>query len=321
MRARRGFVLGTFAFSILLGNASYAQDDYPSRPIRFIVPYGAGGPADNLGRLIADRLTTLLEQQVFVENRPGAAGAIGLEAIARAAPDGYTIGIGGSHQITISPTTFDPLDDFTYVSQLTRNALFFITSTTVPAATISDLITYGRANPGKLNYGNTGIGTIEHLLVEQIALKAGMQVTPVVYKGAAQAMHDLMAGRIHLVVTSAYAQARQYAESGNVSIAGVWSDNRVRFAPEVPTLGEQGYGDIQVPVSQNVVGPKGMPQAIVTRLDAAIRTVLSSDEVKQRFEGTGLTMNYLGSRETAERMRGDAAHARKVEKMLGIQRN
>jgi tripartite-type tricarboxylate transporter receptor subunit TctC len=281
-------LLTTMLALTLAGVPQVHAQPFPSKPVRYIVPFPAGGAPDIVGRLVSDRLTKIWGQQVLVDNRSGAGGSIGGTAGARATPDGYTLFQCNIASNAIAVTQYaklpyDVLRDFAPISRigLTPNALVVHPST--PFRTIRDYIQYAKANPGKLIYGSSGLGASPHLSMELFNMLAGVKVTHVSYKGGAPALTDLIAGQIPSAVTNIPA-ILPLVQSGRARALAVTSAARLKLMPSTPTMIESGLPDFEVNSWYGVCAPAGTPAPVVARLNADVTKVLHMPDVRQRLE-------------------------------------
>ncbi len=284
-----GRLLVAAAFVLGLGLGPAAAQDYPNRPLRFVLGYAAGGGLDALARIVADRLNRPLGQRVNVENRAGAGGNIAAEAVATAPPDGYTL-LFHDTAMLIAPAVharlgYDPLKSFTPVTQICIVTLMLVAHTDVPAGSPAELVALLRANPDKYSYAIPGIGTVHPLAGEMFARQAGLKMVSVPYRGAAPALTELMGGHIPLAMASA-AAALPHGRAGKLKMIGVTSAARSPSAPDVPSLAEVVPGFDASPTIF-VLAPAGTPAPIVARLDEAIRTVLAEKEVQDLYAAQG----------------------------------
>ena len=252
---------------------------WPIKPIRMIIPASAGGSTDVIGRSMATKLSEILGQPIVVDNRPGAGGIIGLEAAARAAPDGYTLLHSANSGIVVSPHLYKmPIDvakDLLPIAPTAQAALFFIVRAGLPVKTLADFVTYARANPGKLNYGSAGHGTLQHIATEMMMQAGKFQVTHVPYKGSQQVLVDLLAGQVDCTFDLGAAIA--HIKSGKVRALGVPRTTRSPLFPDVPTMAEAGT-DVVITWTSGVYAPSGIPRDIVTRLNREIGRVMQAPE-------------------------------------------
>jgi tripartite-type tricarboxylate transporter receptor subunit TctC len=287
---------------------SAAAQSYPSRPIRLVVPYPAGGSVDLLGRAIGERLASALGQPVVPENRTGATGAIAHEALARAAPDGYTIAISGTSPLVLAPHQYrklgyEPLRDFAYLSCTGTTPFVLDVALALPVRNVQELVAYARANPGKLNFGSAGVGNSAHLAAELFQRAAGIDMIHVPYKGNALAMIDLVGGQIQVLFDPVQTSLPQI-RAGKVRPLAVTSKTRFSNLPDVPSIAESGYPDYAFEVWYAFIAPAATPAPIVARLNAEINKVVRDPEMRARFAAQGAEL-------TESTPEGCAAHVRR----------
>ena len=267
-----------------------AQDAYPSRPIRLILPFPPGGGTDILGRLIAERLSAGLGQPVIAENRGGAGGNVGVEVAARSAPDGYNI-LLVAPVIAISPAlypklNYDPVKDLAPISLVATVPNVIITHPSVPAQTLKEFIAHVRQHPGAMNFGSGGNGTSNHLAGELFNLVTGTKLVHIPYKGVNLAMQDVLSGQIQLVVIGIPAAA-PHIKAGKLRALAVITPQRVAALPEVPTAAEAGLPKFEVTTWYGVLAPAGTPRPIINRLNAELVKIMHSPELKERLAASG----------------------------------
>jgi tripartite-type tricarboxylate transporter receptor subunit TctC len=271
-----------------------AAQDWPARPVTMIVPYAAGGPVDTVGRIMAQGLSEALGQQVVVENVGGAGGMTGANRVAKAAPDGYTLLLGGSATLTLVPalngkkTPYDPLADFAHVVQFADSARILIARKDFPPSALKELVAYAKANHGKMQYGSSGTGAGAHICALLLDQAMGVKVTHVPYRGSGPAMQDLLAGRIDYICEQISTAVPQI-KGGTVKAIAVMGLSRSRVLPELPTAPELGF-DIDCASLSAFVFPKGTPDAIVRRLAEATNKVVENASVRERFETLGVSI-------------------------------
>jgi tripartite-type tricarboxylate transporter receptor subunit TctC len=309
------------AAGALLSSLAAAQE-YPTRPIRIIVPFAPGGVADNSARVIADKLGQRLNQQVIVENRPGASGNIGSEQVAKAAPDGYTLLLGFDGTMVVNPHTFpkmpfDVLRDFAPVTKLGDATLILVAHPSVPAKTVAELVAYSKTQPGGLAYGSSGTGGTPHLAGEMLKQRTGANLVHVPYKGGGQAIVDVVGGQIPLTYT-AIATAQQYVKSGRLKGVATSSEKRSTSLPDVPTFIESGVPGFVVASWTGILAPAGTPKPIVDRLQREIAAVLADPEVKARYEVLGIEPVGNTPEQFAAQIRADLAKYESVVKQANI---
>jgi len=268
-----------------------AAQGYPSKPIRFVVPYPAGGPLDTVARLLAQKVGEAVKQPVVVDNKPGAGGNIGADIVAKSPPDGYTILMGAVATHAINPTLYasipyDPVRDFTPITQVASTPNVLVVNPAVPAHDVKGFIAHAKANPGKLNFGSGSTGSAGHLAGELFNTLAGVKMTHVPYKGAAPAMQDLLGGRIDLMfdnLASSLAQVR----AGKIRALAVTTARRSALAPELPTIAESGLPEFDVSTWFGVFAPAGVPREVVERLHAEFTRALAAPEVREKMLALG----------------------------------
>jgi tripartite-type tricarboxylate transporter receptor subunit TctC len=278
------------AIALLAAGAASAQD-YPNKPIRVIVPYAAGGLPDTITRLIQPKLADSLGQQLVVENRGGAGGISGTEAVAKAAPDGYTLLVADVGQVAINPHIFSKLPyqqkDLVGVGLIANSALFITLHQSVPANSFKEFIAYVKANPGKVNYGSSGIGSIHHLSMEAFKGAFDLNMVHVPYKGMGQAVPALLGGQVAMV-PSALPAVEAHVKAGTVKMVAISTAKRSPQAPEVPTIAEMGAPGYDFAPEIGLLAPAGTPPAIVARLSAEVAKAVKSSDVAARFKQLGI---------------------------------
>ncbi|WP_229167994.1 Bug family tripartite tricarboxylate transporter substrate binding protein [Bradyrhizobium altum] len=278
-RASSAFIV---ALTALLTAALPARAaDYPSRPIKLVVPYAAGGPTDVLGRIVGEYLGRDLKQVVVVENKAGAQGAIGAEAVARSDPDGYTLFVTAASIFVLNPLLYkklpyDPARDFRLLSVITDAPMIMEVHPSVPAKTIAEFVAYAKKNPGKLNFGSAGTGGTVHLAGEMFKQMAGVEMTHVPYKGAGPALTDLLSGNIQLMFDT-LGTALPPVKSGMLRALAVTSTERIPDLPDLPTIAESGYPDYAVSVWYGIAAPSKVPDEIADKIKASLDRALNDE--------------------------------------------
>jgi tripartite-type tricarboxylate transporter receptor subunit TctC len=293
-----------------------ATDDYPSKPLKLIVPFPPGGAADAVGRTYAERLSAALKQSVVVENKPGAGTAIAAEAAAKAAPDGYTLSLAPVGQLAVLPhlnkkIPYDPLHDFTPVSNLASVAYVIAAHPSLPANTLKELAALARAQPGKLSYSSCGTGTVCHLTGELFKSQAGIDLLHVPYKGSAPAITALLAGEVSLAFDTLTVIAPQ-VKAGRVKALAVTSRERSPLLPDVPTAIEAGFAHVEASSWFGIVVPAATPENIVKRLNAELNRIATLQEVREKLAAQGLTALNTTPEKFSEQIRTDYAKWGKV---------
>jgi tripartite-type tricarboxylate transporter receptor subunit TctC len=271
-------------------SAAHAQD-YPSKPIRLIVPFSPGGGNDTVARLVGDSLGKRLGQPVVVDNRAGAGGVVGAEAAAKSAPDGYTLFLGGVGSHAINPNLhkdlpYDPIRDFAPVSLLASAPLALVVHPSVAAQSVQQLIAFGKANPAKLNYASNGNGSSSHLAAVMFASLAGIEMVHIPYKGLSPALTDLLGGQDQLMFSSVVA-ILPHVRAGKLRILAVTSKKRIDLLPDVPTIAESGLAGYETSSWYGILAPAGTRPEIVRRLNDEIVKVLAQDDVRRALAQEG----------------------------------
>ena len=300
---------------LLAAGASFAQA-YPNKPIRLLVGYSAGGGVDAMARLLAPRLSTLLGQQVVVDNRAGAAGLIAGDAAAKAAPDGYTLILGDSSMLIaqhLQPKmSFDPLKDFAPVAAVFSLPLMIVTTNNFPAKTPKEFLATLKSSPGKYSFASSGVGTVQHLGFEMLKGASGSFVVHIPYRGAAQIVPDVISGQVPIAVISATAALAQ-AKAGKLQVIALMSQAKLAGAENIPPLADALPGFDAAPLLF-VLAPSGTPAPLVERLNDAIRQVMRAPEMPQAAALQGAVPAYMSSSQLANVMTTESANWRKIVK-------
>jgi tripartite-type tricarboxylate transporter receptor subunit TctC len=265
--------------------------DYPNRPITLIVPFPPGGSTTIVGRIVADKMSEALGQSIVVDNRGGAGGTIGSRAVAKSAPDGYTILLGYTGTLAIGPTLYgnvgyDPRTDFAPIGRIGTAPNTLVVHPSMPAHSVAELIAYAKANPGKVNYGSAGIGTVSHVCGEYFATAAGVKITHVPYKGTGPVLIDLLGGHIPMAFAPIPA-THENAKSGKLRMLAVTSTVRSTLLPDVPTIAEAALPGFEAVLRYGLVAPPGTPRAIIAKLNTALNAALTSADVRARLAVEG----------------------------------
>jgi tripartite-type tricarboxylate transporter receptor subunit TctC len=267
---------------------------WPEQPIRWIVPYPAGGGTDVLARTVAEAMRPGLGQTIVIDNRPGASTNIGGDIVARAKPDGYTVmsadnAILAYNEHLFTKLPFDPEKDFSYLGAMARFPLALVVNPSFPAKTVKEFIAYAKANPGKLNYASPGNGSPHHLAMELFKNRTGTFITHIPYRGAAPAVQDVIGGQVPCMFLD-LAGGLPVMKAGKVRVLAIGSSKRAPSLPDVPTLAEAGVAGAEVYAFQGALGPAGLPEAIVTRFNAELNKALASAEVRKRAADFGMEL-------------------------------
>ena len=315
---RRSILLG--AASASLAAPAVAQG-FPSRPVRLVVPYSAGGGADTTARLIAPKLQEALGQTVVIDNKPGAGGTIGDDFVAKSAPDGHTLLIGAfAHAVNPSLMARMPFrtpDDFAPVSLLVTVPELLVVTPSFAAKTVADLVAMAKAEPGKLSYGSSGNGSAQHLAAELFKMRTGTDIQHVPYKGGALAVADVAAGHVPFYFGNMSAALPQ-VRAGRVRALAVTSPQRSPAAPEIPTMAESGVSGCEISEWNALLAPAGTPPSVIDRLNADLVKILRDDDIKARFADLGAQTIGSTPTELAAFLRGEQAKWAEVVRAAGI---
>ena len=278
---RRALVLAC-ALQLVAGMASAA--DYPSRPIKLVVPYAPGGGADGVARIVAKKVSETIGQPIVIENKGGAGAIVGTEVVAKAEPDGYTLLLGQSGPISINPAVYknlpyDPVKDLAPITMTTDYPYILVVNADLPAGTLQELVALARSKPGALNYGSTGVGAANHLVAELFNSKAGLQMTHVPYRGTALAVGDLLAGQLTMVFGDPIS-VLPHLKSGKLRALAVTSLERSTIAPDVPTVAESGYPGFEALAWHGIFAPARTPPAIIDKLNEEFVKAVRDPETK-----------------------------------------
>ena len=302
--------------------AAIAQADYPARPIRLLVPYPPGGPTDIIGRLTSEVLTKRLNQTVVVDNRGGAATAIGAEMAARAPADGYTLLVSSETTFAVTPAlrsklAYHPERDFAPISMLTTQPYVLAVTPALPVNSVSQLIAHAKANPGKLSYGSAGLGSANHLAGEMFRHAAGIDTVHVPYKGNGPAITDLMSGQIAYMVGS-ISSLYPHAAAGKLRLLAIAAAQRSPTAPSIPTFAEGGMPGYQVSGWNGIVAPRGTPAALVKRLNADIVAGFNAPDVLERLRKQSIESAVGTPEQMAQHIKSEFARYSKLIKAIGL---
>ena len=310
---------------LAVGGAVCAQPQnqaYPSRPLRFIVPFPPGGSTDIYARSLGPRLAEALRQQVVIDNRPGAGGALGADLAAKAAPDGYTIWLGQTNNLAIGPAlrtqnSYDPVRDFSPLTLLMKAPQVLVVNAGSPLTSVKDLIAAAKAKPGTLTFASAGIGSSGHITGELFNQTAGINITHVPYKGASPAMIDLRGGRVTYLATS-LASAAQSVRDGKIRALATTGVTRARLMPDVPTVSEAGVPGFEVDSWHGMLAPAKVPREIIMRLNREIVAILGKPEVRDALLSEGGEITPGTPEEFAAFLQSEVVKWAKVVKQSGI---
>ena len=316
MKVLRRVVMGALA----LGLAGPAQAQgggdpkWPSKPIRMLVPFAAGGGTDLVARALADKLGAALGQTVIVDNKPGASGAIAMEAAAKAAPDGYTLVLGSASTVVVNPAVlpnlpYDPVKDFEHLADIGSATIVMVAHPDFPAKDLRDVIAMAKAKPGELNYGTWGNGSTGHLCAEIVRAATGIDMTHVPYKGAAPVLNDVVAGHVKLGFADVQSVVPM-ARSGKVKVITSCTRRSINF-PDVPGYVEQGV-DFDFVWRYDLLAPAGTPKPIVDRLHAELMKILAMPDIKERWLEFGMTASTISPADLKAQTAADIARLHKL---------
>ena len=294
---------------------------FPDKPVKIVIGFPAGGPLDQHARLLTDRLQAVLGQPVIIDYKPGAGGSVGAEAVAKSAPDGYTLmlantGVAVINGALYAKLPYDTLRDFTPIARTAMQPLALLVTPKLPVQNLRQFVDYARARPGQLNYGSAGNGGISHLVPEMFKSATGIFMVHIPYRGSAPAFTDLMGGQVQFMAES-IPQAANYHKQGKVRALAVTSAARNPALPEVPTVIEAGIKGFEVVGFYGFLAPAGTPKEVVARLSDAFRQVLASPEVRERMVSQGADPAFLGSEDFAKFLAAETPRWDKAVKASG----
>jgi tripartite-type tricarboxylate transporter receptor subunit TctC len=318
---RLGAATGGWLIALALAGAGWSQDSFPNHPVRVVNPYSAGSVADVFGRIVTQNMAAQWKASIILESKSGANGSLAAEDVARAAPDGYTWLLVTTF-FTTSPSLnitlrWDPVRDFIPIGQICQAPNFFIGPVSLPVKNVAEYVALAKAKPDTLNYGHPGKGSTGHLGFELFKRLAGIDVTPIGYRGYPQMVADIASGLITSTFLSAN-QALAQVQTGTIRIIATISDGRSKYFPEVPTMAEQGFVEAQVTPWFGIVVPAGTPQPIVGRISKALEAALATAEVRERLDLAGCAAKSAPLGEFADIIKSDIALWAKVVKEAGI---
>ena len=308
-----------------LGAALLAADaraeTYPSKSIRTIVSTSAGGVTDLCARILGAFITAKTGHTVVIDNKAGGGGNIGMEAVAKSPPDGYTLGVANTGHIVINPflyrhMSYDPLHDLVPVGSLGEVPLFLVVNGKVPARTLQEFVAYARAEPGKLSYASAGTGTTPHLAADEFIRRAGLNIVHVPYRGSAPGVMDVISGNIPMTFIST-GPHMEFVRRGDLRILGVAAAKRLPYLPDVPTFGEQGFPGFEVSTWFAMFAPRGTPQQIVEQLNGYVRAMLDDPDSRRRLESNFVDPMPLDAAQFAAVVKADAEKWERIVRASG----
>ena len=299
-----------------------AADQFPTRPIRIVVPYAPGGNVDISARIIAPPLAEVLGQTVVVDNRPGAGGNLGASLVAKSTPDGHTLLVGSSGPLSVNPVIFknlpyDSLKDFAPISTVQAVPLVLLASPKSGFNSVADVIAAAKSRPGKVTMASAGAGTTNHFAIELFAQMANVKVLHVPYKGSGPALSELLGGQVETMVDQ-LAASIGYVKDGRLKVLAVTTAQRSGVLPNVPTLDELGYKGYQASTLLGLLAPAGTPKPVVAKLNSAVRKVMDSNVVADRFRGLGANPGASSPEEFSTRIRDELTQWRALVSKLGL---
>jgi len=315
-------LVAAFATSALIATAPAAAQAYPNKPVKLVVPYPPGGFPDTVARMLAKALTEKWNQQVVIDNRPGGNGAVAAQTIKSAPADGYTLLVTDGSMFTINPTLYakleyDPKKDFVAVSALGKAPLFLTAHPSVPASTLAEFIAYVKANPGKVNYGSSGIGSTHHLNTEAMASALGLNMVHVPFKGMGQAVPALVGGQVQFIFSALPAIAG-FVKDNRVKLLAQNSNKRFSQAPTVPTIGEATIPGFDFAPTTIVMAPAGTPAAVLRQLSADVAQAIRTPSVAETLLNSGVEVIGSTSDELAAVLQSEAERFSKIIKTINI---
>jgi tripartite-type tricarboxylate transporter receptor subunit TctC len=318
-------ILASCILALAFANSVALAQDYPTRPVTLVVPYAAGGGNDVMARIVADKMGAALGQPIVVENRGGAGGSIATRAVAHAAPDGYTLGLGGTGTLAIDPSLYpnvgyDPRKDFAPIGLIATSALVVLVHPSVPAKTIPELIALAKREPGKLTYASAGVGSGIHLGAELFASMAEIKLTHIPYKGSAPALTDLIGGHVSIYFSS-LPPAIGLVQDGKVRALAVTGPQRSKIFPDLPTVAEAALPGYAAVLHYGIVAPARTPKPVVDKLAAALRVAIASPDVASKIAADGAEVMGMTPEEYAADIDREEAKWSEVVRRSGAKAN
>ena len=306
-----------------LAGGAWAQSGYPARPVRMVVPFPPGGPTDVMGRTAAKAMGERLGQQFVVENKAGAGGNIGTDFVAKAAPDGYTIGLAAISSLAIAPHLYASLPfnvekDLLPISLVGTTPCALVIHPGAPFSDLAGMVAYAKANPGRLSYATSGIGTSNHLAAELLQSVAGIALTNVPYKGSSQIVPDLLAGTVPMSMESSLATTLQHVRAGKLKAIAVTSPQRAKALPDVPTVAESGYPGFEVETWFGLVAPAGTPPAVVAQLHDAWEAGARTPQAQAAFDNISGNLRVNTPQQFADFIRAENRRWGGLIRQLGL---
>ncbi|MDK3021657.1 tripartite tricarboxylate transporter substrate binding protein [Cupriavidus taiwanensis] len=311
-----------FSAAALAPAAAAAADTYPSRPIRLIVAYPTGGISDTVARALGERLSAQMGTSVVVENKAGAGGSIGIDAVAKAAPDGYTLGFAATSPLTLNPhvgrVNYDPQKDVAPVMSVMYSPVLVVATSAFSGKSFADVVGQASAKPGSVRWATSGLGTVGHVVLEQVKQKSKADIVLIPYKGAGQQMNDALGGQFEVMSTNASPVLSQHMQAGRLRALAVGAPKRLESLPAVPTLAELGYPKANLTSTFGIFAPGKTPAAIINRLNAELNKALAEPEVHERLLKGGEVPTGGTPAQFAKAIREESAENARIVREAGI---
>jgi len=309
-------------FAAIVAAPALAADSYPSRPIRMIVAYPTGGISDAVARALGEKLSLQMGTSVVVENKAGAGGSIGIDAVAKAAPDGYTLGFSSTSPLTLNPhvghVNYDPQRDVAPVMSVMYSPVLVVATPSFGGKTFQDLIAQSKAKPGSVRWATSGLGTVGHVMLEQIRAKSKADITLIPYKGAGQQMNDALGGQFEVMSTNASPMLTQHMQAGRLRAIAVGAPKRLESLPNVPTFDELGYPKANLTSTFGIFAPGKTPAAIIEKLNAELNKALAEPDVRDRLMRGGEVPTGGTAAQFASAIKSESAENARIVKEAGI---
>ena len=303
--------------------APVLAQDYPTHPITLVVPFAPGGSTSIVARVIGDKMSQLLGQNFVVDHRPGAGGTVGTKFVAKSEPDGYTLLLGYTGTLAIGPSLYkevgyDPRKDFAPIGMIGSAPSVLVVHPSFPAANVAELIAFAKANPGKVNFGSAGVGSVNHITGEYFARSAGITLVHIPYKGTGPALTDLLGGHIPMALAP-IPPVHANVEAGLLRALAVTGKTRSALMPDVPTIAETGLTGFEASLYYGLVAPAGTPQPVIDRLNTALKAALASDEVKKQLNADGTEITPTSPQDYADFIDKDEKKWAELVKASGVE--
>jgi len=322
LRAASGATALAATFAAIVAAPALAADSYPSRPIRMIVAYPTGGISDAVARALGEKLSLQMGTSVVVENKAGAGGSIGIDAVAKAAPDGYTLGFSSTSPLTLNPhvghVNYDPQRDVAPVMSVMYSPVLVVATPSFGGKTFQDLIAQSKAKPGSVRWATSGLGTVGHVMLEQIRAKSKADITLIPYKGAGQQMNDALGGQFEVMSTNASPMLTQHMQAGRLRAIAVGAPKRLESLPNVPTFDELGYPKANLTSTFGIFAPGKTPAAIIEKLNAELNKALAEPDVRDRLMRGGEVPTGGTAAQFASAIKSESAENARIVKEAGI---